>query len=93
MLYDFKTDDGQTVKLDFAVGSAPTIGTTVVIDGVSYRRVPASATLPSVVQYPEHGSSSLPPVPGLDTDKRGKVVIRSKRDELRACAYTGAKRY
>lgn len=64
VIYDFEQvlpggEGGQVVGIDFPIGRAPKIGSTIKRDGVRLRRIPSRTTQPQVIDY-AHVDWALP---------------------------------
>jgi hypothetical protein len=84
-LYPFIDEaTGETVELMYSMSEAPSIGTTVEVDGRVLMRVVADYQIDPATnrsQYP-YVSSSLPRnLEGCTTNSQGKPVIMSRRHE------------
>lgn len=83
---------GETVELMYSMSEAPSIGTTVEVDGRVLTRVVADYQIDPATnrsQYP-YVSSSLPRnLEGCTTNSQGKPVIMSRRHEREVMARHG----
>jgi hypothetical protein len=83
---------GESCELVFAMKDAPSIGTTVEVDGKQFVRVVSDYQVDPGTnrsQYP-YVSSSLPRrLDGCKTDRQGKPIIESRRHERNVMAQHG----
>lgn len=91
--YSFLNEStGEQSELWFAMADAPSIGSTVSIDGIEYVRVVGDYQIDTGAnrsQYP-YVSNSLPKnLSGMKADRNGKPVIMSKRHEREVMAQHG----
>jgi hypothetical protein len=83
---------GESCELVFAMKDAPSIGTTVEVDGKQFVRVVSDYQVDPGTnrsQYP-YVSNSLPRrLDGCKTDRHGKPIIESRRHERNVMAQHG----
>lgn len=91
-LYPFIDESGEVQEFMFSMKEAPSIGTTVTIDGKEWIRVASDFTVDPGTnrsQYP-YVSNALPRnLAGCPTNKQGKPVIMSRRHERNIAAIHG----
>lgn len=92
-MYSFVDEStGESVELHYSMANAPSIGTTVEVDGRRLTRVVSDYQVDDArnrSQYP-YVSSSLPRnLEGCTTNSQGKPVIMSRRHEKEVMARHG----
>lgn len=92
-LYSFIDEStGETIELQYSMRDAPSIGSTVEVDGRTLTRVVSDYQVDdgrNRSQYP-YVSSSLPRnLEGCSTNSQGKPVIMSRRHEKEVMARHG----
>ena len=95
ILYTFQADDGQTIDLPFESKDVPSIGETVEVEGVTYRRVfcgrVGDGTIQQHAKYP-YTSNYLNPaaIKGASIVKtatgKKKILIKSAKHEREVMA-------
>lgn len=93
MIYEFEADDGERIERNMPMAEAPPLGSAIVVDGKTYRRV---ASLPPGSPAPvwkPYVSSRLPRnLDGFDCNPQGKPIIHTQAEERRAASMLGWER-
>lgn len=92
-LYPFKHEvTGEVLEVTYSMSDAPSIGTTVLLNGVEYVRIASDFQVDdgfNRYQYP-YVSNSLPrKLSGCDLTAAGKPIIMSRRHEKNIASMHG----
>lgn len=93
--YLFQSDDGETIERFYRMKDAPPIGTEIIVDGKTYRRVfcaeVGTAQVARVTHKYPFVSESLPRHVNLPCkrDHKGRQIIASQRQEREVLARAG----
>ena len=91
-LYPFINEAGETAEFMFSMKDAPSIGTTVTVDGQEWIRVASDYQVDpgtNRYQYP-YVSNALPrKLKGCPRNSQGKPIIMSRRHERNIAAMHG----
>lgn len=90
--YDFRAPDGSIRTAVFAMKDAPSIGSTVEIDGVPCVRLPSDSQLntnPLSKRYPVESRVLPRNIPGCKKSPRGLPIIQNREHERRIAGTYG----